>query len=414
MANTIVMAGLGFLFWIVAARFYAEAAVGLSSAIISAISFIALLSGLGLNVSLVRFLPTAQKPIDLINSCFTLSGIVALAVAVIFIAGLSIWSPALGLIREDPIFSVAFVSIVLVWTMSTLMDFIFIGRRRADLTLFKNTIISVLKIPLPIVLILSFKTFGIVASFGLATGIAVVISLLVFLPKAQDRYKPALKIDVDTVKVVRRYSVASYLASLLSTAPAVILPIMVINILGPVQNAYFYVAWLIASLLFAMPTAVAQSLFAEGAHFDAPLKANVVRSYKFIFMLLIPAIILLLLAGKWLLLAFGAAYSANAMALLTILSISSIFVGMNSVYLTILRITDRVVELVAICGFITIAVLTASYYITPTTGIIGIGYVWLVAQGATSLYVGWQLGRGFPTVSKTPQLKIESDEDDDG
>jgi hypothetical protein len=32
-------------------------------------------------------------------------------------------------------------------------------------------------------------------------------------------------------------------------------------------------------------------------------------------------------------------------------------------------------------------VLVASYLITPTTGIIGIGYVWIAAQGLVSVYV---------------------------
>ena len=80
MANTTVMTGLGFFFWIVVARFYSEAEVGLGAATISAISLLALFSRLGLDFALIRFLPKAEKPVELINSCFILSGIVALAV----------------------------------------------------------------------------------------------------------------------------------------------------------------------------------------------------------------------------------------------------------------------------------------------------------------------------------------------
>ena len=40
MLNAVVMSLLGFFFWMVAARFYTEAEVGLSSAIISAIIFL--------------------------------------------------------------------------------------------------------------------------------------------------------------------------------------------------------------------------------------------------------------------------------------------------------------------------------------------------------------------------------------
>jgi len=192
--------------------------------------------------------------------------------------------------------------------------------------------------------------------------------------------------DLGIIKDIRRYSAGNYFANLLGAAPALILPIMIVNLLGAEQNAYFYVALMVAGLLFAIPGAVSQSLFAEGSHFEAPLGVNVRRSFRFIFLLLIPAIIVLLLAGKWLLLAFGATYSANALMLLWILALSSLFIGVNNVYFTILRVRGRIRELVALCGFIAFAVLVGSYFITPATGIIGVGYVWIAAQGLVSIY----------------------------
>jgi len=81
MLNTGVMALLGFFFWMIVARFYTEADVGFSSAIISAINLLTLISLVGLNISLIRFLPQSDKPQDLINSCYTLSGLISLVVA---------------------------------------------------------------------------------------------------------------------------------------------------------------------------------------------------------------------------------------------------------------------------------------------------------------------------------------------
>ena len=63
---------------------------------------------------------------------------------------------------------------------------------------------------------------------------------------------------------------------------------------------------MIATLLLVIPMAVSQFLFAEGAHFEDDLELNVRRFYKFIFLLLITAFVLLLLLGRWLLLLFGA------------------------------------------------------------------------------------------------------------
>ena len=387
MANTFVTAGLGFLFWIVVARFYTETEVGLGSALISAMSLLAILSTLGFSFTLIRFLPKAEKPVDLINSCFTVSGIVALAVAGIFIAGLNHWSPAFYFVRENAIFSIAFAFFVLFWTLSGVMDSIFIARRRADFALWKNTLYSLLKIPLPVLLMLYFHSFGIIASWGLAIAFALVISLLLFMPRVQNHYKPLPKINLGILKHIQRYSAGNYLVSLLGAAQTLILPIMVVNLLGAEQNAYFYVAWMIATLLFAIPVAVSQSLFAEGSHFEHELRVNVLRSYKFIFLLLIPTIVLVLVVGKWLLLLFGASYSANALILLCILALSAIFVGVNCVYYSILRVEGRIRELVALYVFTTLAVLVGSYFITPITGIVGIGYTWIGAHGLVSVYV---------------------------
>ena len=100
-ANTIVLAGLGLVFWMIVARFYSEEEIGLGAAIISAASILALLSRPGLGIALVRFLPKADKPAEMINTFFIMSGVVAAVLAAIFVVGLNLWSPKLGFIRDN-------------------------------------------------------------------------------------------------------------------------------------------------------------------------------------------------------------------------------------------------------------------------------------------------------------------------
>jgi len=169
-------------------------------------------------------------------------------------------------------------------------------------------------------------------------------------------------------------------------APTVVLPIIVVNLLGPEQNAFFYIAWMVASLLIAIPNGVSRSLFAEDSHFENKLRENVIKSLKFTFLLLVPAIILLILVGKWLLLAFGQSYLVNALHLLWILIIPCLPLGINHIYSTILQATDRIKELLIIWGFIATGTLVVSYLIMPTIGIIGIGYAWLGVHSAVATY----------------------------
>jgi len=83
MASSVTAAGSGFFFWMIAARFYSAEDVGLASAIISAMGFLSMLSLLGFDISLMRFLPEREDKKELINTCLTVSFIFALALTAI-------------------------------------------------------------------------------------------------------------------------------------------------------------------------------------------------------------------------------------------------------------------------------------------------------------------------------------------
>jgi O-antigen/teichoic acid export membrane protein len=388
MTSTAVLTGLGFFFWMVVARYYSEYEVGVSAAIISVINLLAIISSLGLGSAITRFLPKAENPVGMINSSFIICGIFALVVTGIFLAGIDVFSKEINFIVDHIIFLLAFVVFTVCRPITILLGAIFVAKRRAEFTLVKNSIFAALKIPLPILLVMSLHAFGIVGSWGIAASIALVVSLFIFLPRIQRDYKPTLKINWDIMKLMWKYSAGSYLARIFFSAPALILPIIIVNNIGPEHNAYFYVAWTISSLLFAISHATARSLFAEGSHFEERLAPDVRRSFKFIAMLLIPAMILVVLLGKWLLLLFGESYSDNALKLLWILAFSSPFIAVNSIYTSILRVQYRIKELIALRASVAITVLVASALITPYVGITGTGYVWTGIQALVSVYAG--------------------------
>ena len=112
---------LGFVFWIIVARFYTPEDVGLASAAIAAIGLLALFSYLGLGAGLVRFLPGSGKDASsMVNTVFTISTLTSILAAFIFIAGLGFWSPALLFLRQNPIYLAAFVLFTIVFTLSSL------------------------------------------------------------------------------------------------------------------------------------------------------------------------------------------------------------------------------------------------------------------------------------------------------
>jgi O-antigen/teichoic acid export membrane protein len=392
-ANTAATSVLGFFFWMIVARFYSEADVGLASAITSAMSMVANLGLAGFNITLIRYLAKSNRPLDLINTCLNLSAVLSVIIGTVFIIGLDYWSPIMIFIKHNIIFSAAFVVFGAVTSLSLIIDSIYIAGRKSQFVLIKNVIISSTKILLPILLVLFFRSFGIVAAWGIATAFALVISLWFFVPYTYNHFRLRPLIDLSLMRGLWSYSFGNFFASTISLLPGWILPIIVVNVLGPEQNAHYYVAWMISSLLSAIPIASSNSLFAEGARFEENLWINFRRTLKFNYLLLIPSSLIFIILSSFILSFFGVNYSVNGATLLKLLAISALFNGIIHPYFTILRIQSKIKELIVLYLIQSIAVLVGCFVGARYFGLPGIGYVQISVLFVISIYVFCRLWR---------------------
>ena len=362
--------------------------VGLASAAISAMALLALLSTLGLDYGLIRFLPNAgAKAKDMINSSFIIGGAVAIVLSLIFLAGLPFWSPALVSIREHTVFFAAFVIFIVATIFQTFARQTFVAKRRTEFALWQGLIFGLLRfIPL-VALAPFFQTFGIFASWGIAVSIAMLFSIFFLLPKIQAGYRPLPAISKAAINEMLHFSFANYAANIFWAIPTCILPLMVVNILGAEQNAYFYIGWAVGSILFIIPVAASFSLFAEGSYNQEKLDEDVRRSLKLTLLIIIPAIIIIFFLGDKILLLFGTAYSENATRLLQILAISALPLSLNYIYFGVRRVEMKMKSVIAMSVSIAIATLVLSYILLPRIGIIGAGIAWLASQGIAALVV---------------------------
>ena len=378
----------GFVFWILAARLCRPEYVGQASAAISATILLAYLSTLGLGYGLVRFLPRpGEKSRVLMNSVFLLTALASLVFASIFLGGLSFWLPSLNFIRQSPIFLASFITFTIGMTLSLLFHSTFVARRTTSLQFAQNLIASITKLILIVVMAKFFTVFGIFASQGLGITIGVIISVFAFLPRVEPNYRPIPLFKKGAVDEIVRYSFGNYIAELLWIGPTFILPIMVLNIIGAEQNAYFYIAWAVGTFLGSMGMATSASLFAEGSFDEAKLRENLRRSVKLIVTLLLPMIILVFLIGDKLLLLFGEVYSDKATHLLWILAVASFPMSLNWVYFAVERVRKKTKNIIIIVGFIALTTLVLSYFLLPVLGILGVGIAWISSQGIGSLII---------------------------
>ena len=140
-----------------------------------------------------------------------------------------------------------------------------------------------------------------------------------------------------------------------------------------------------AGLLFAIPTAISASLFAEGSHKDASLPHDIKRSLKFIALLALPAAALLMALGDKLLLVFGRQYSQEGTGLLWLLSPSVLPLSLNALYLAAARVKKKMREVIVITAAIAVSTLGLSYILLPRLGILAPGAGWLAGQTLVAL-----------------------------
>lgn len=377
----------GFCFWIIAARLYTTNNVGLASAIISSATLIEMLSVLGLGYGLIRFLKTSVNTFKLINSVFTLTGLLSLAAAGIFVIGLGIWSPGLSIIRQDHIYLAIFILFVPILVLDDFTDTVMMARRQGRFVLIHNVIFNILKLALLALFAVFSDSLGIFGSWGTATFIALLISIFLLVPQALPGYRPFFVVDRKAVTNILHFSFLNYLGDLFWTMPGLILPIIVINQLGAESNAYFFIAWAMSAILTIIPGAIATSLLAEGSNDAVQLKSHVRRSLKMVAVLLVPsAVILWFLSDKFLLF-YGSQYAKNATTLLHWLVIAAFPVALNTVYFGVKRIQKKMKPVIFSAAFMAIIVVLMSYLLLPRMGINGIGIAWLTGQSMTAIII---------------------------
>lgn len=386
MLSTLMVSGSGFFMWMIAARLYPDSQVGLATALVSVISFIMNLSILGFNYSIIRFLPKSRNKNTLLSTSIMIVGLAAVVCAAVFLAFVPYLSPKLAFISEYPLTAAAFLFYAVAVAIDYATEAIFLALRQGKYIFMKNVGIVALKMLLP-VLFLPFGAFGLFMAWATAISSALIVSGYILLKKLRYKFRPSLrKINL---KQLMTFSSTNYIVSLTTIAPALILPVVIANTLGAASAAYFYVAFMIANLLYTIPYATTQSLFAEGSHDETKFLESIKKAVKLIGIILLPAILFLLIFGDYILLVFGKSYSTEGVSFLQLLAIAGIPVALNFIGLTVLNIHKRMKPLLSIniSGAAFILLLS---FVLKDYALTGIGIAWLLGHLLkTVLYAGY-------------------------
>jgi O-antigen/teichoic acid export membrane protein len=377
MMTSFAGAGFGFFFWMLAARLYSQADVGIATALMSSMGLLILFSRLGLDQSVIRFFPQRDKNLVLGTAIIIPTG-VALGAGLLFIAAVDIISPELAVVREiAPLYMVFLCAYSITWVIEGAFNAV----RRSDYYFFLNLLYgSRVLFLIPLVFL---GALGIFSSLGLSMVLALIVAAALL---SRCLIRPAAKVDRVFLREAWQFSAGAYIAGLLISAPNMAIPILVLHVLGPESTANYYITYAIVSILFMIPIAFTTSLFVEGSH-GAELKKSVQKSMVGMYALLIPAIIGLAIFGEQILNLIGKDY-VEGLFLLRILAASAIFVSICHTFISITKVNKDIRSLIVISSFICISLLGLGYTFMHQFGLVGMGYAWLITYVAGSLLVG--------------------------
>ena len=381
--NSFLTSILGFVFVTVTTRIVSTAEVGIYSTIIAVVGLLALLSKLGLDIGLVRYLPQSKDSNSLINSCFIIGIFTSTLLSIAFILGADYWVPSLAYPLSQPIFLFSFIGTVILSVLIGFQMNIFVSRRSTKYLIIRDSANNGLKIALTIVLVMISIQISAVDLFYIH-GFALLISIYLgfrLLKKVKTDYLAALEIDFLQIKTMVKFSLGTYISSLMGTGAQLALPLLVINILGAENTAYFYVAWTLRNLIEVIPGAISTSLFAEGVNCPGDLYYNAKKSIVVSYLITIPVIIAIAVFGSSFLLIFGENYAQNSYLLLVLFAVSVLFSSANQVIYNVKLVNTDMRFILLYTGVSGLGLLLFSSIFMSLFGLIGVGLGLMVSQG---------------------------------
>jgi O-antigen/teichoic acid export membrane protein len=364
--STVAVAAGGFVFWQIAARLFSAADVGRTSALITASALIANLALLGMQNSVIRFLHEWDDRAATMNTAVTVVTLGSVAGAVAFVAGVHWFAPELALLQR-PGSAALFVVFTAVLTLTLLNDNVFIGLQHSEHVAGRNAATVVLRL----VFAFACPALGALGLFTAYQG-AATLALLGYLVVLHRKLGMPTRLHFDTAKFAAmwRYSAGNYVATVLLLLPALVMPILVAQKLDPARAAYYYIASLIAGVLTFVPQATARSLFAQASADPGQLGGSLRRVVRLTLGAQLPALLVLVLTGPFVLRLFGPGY-ATAYPLLVVLAVSAALASVGFVGNTLMLIAGRLTLMCTLTGAAAVICVGGAYLLG------GRGLMWI-------------------------------------
>lgn len=396
--NVFVSAGLGQLSWLLAARLFSPAEVGVASAIITGTLLCGQLALLGFGSAAISLLVDHRhKPNEFLRTLFTTVALAGVIAGGVYLVVIGTGFREFETFAAEPWHAVVVLLTAGLMPIALLMDQTSIALRRADGVLVRSLAGGIIRLLILLVL-------GLMTVTGMLHSLAMLIAWLstVLVPcvlgNAQlRRALPGFSFRPSFAPGVARSALAlglpNHMLSVALQTPGLVLPTLVAQLLTPAANAYWYMAWMLAGLTFVIPASLGTSLFAEAANRPGALGAGIGGSIRASLAVGLLAAATLVVAANWLLGLLGAAYASEAITPLRILVLGVFPLAFTETYVGTCRARRNLKEPTVVYTVAGVAILLGAILAARGSGLNGVAATWLGAQTASGAWAAWRLYR---------------------
>jgi len=342
--TTVITAGLGFVYWWLAARLFPQAAVGFASALISAMSLLGTIGMMGLGTLLIGELPqqSGQRG-SLITVALLVAGGVSVVLGLLFVGIAPLVSAEFQPLTLGPLPLLLFTLGVALTGVTLVLDQALIGLLRGELQLWRNAVFAVAKllVLLPAgVWVADQSGLSIYATWALGN----LLSLLVLsgLVLRRRRHLTDIRPRWRMLQRLPGAALAHHALNLALQLPALGLPVIVTVLLSATLNAGFYMAWLLLHLVFAIPYTLTIVLYASGVADRATFAPKIRLTLGLALLLGVLSNLVLWVGADFLMGMFGPTYAAQAAWPLRIMGLGVFPLIIKDHYVATCRVHGRI------------------------------------------------------------------------
>lgn len=382
-ATTVLMAGGGAVFWVIAARLATPGDVGLAGSLVSAGDSLGLFAQLGLNIAILRTMPaSSRQAADVLTSSLVV--VVAGAGFALVYALLLPWtSPRLATVLDSPVAIGVFCVLVAATALNVLSDSVFLAINRVWSYLHLNGILMGLaKCVLPF-LLAGAGALGLYGSVGGAILCCAVASVWVILRHVPGRRSLSPSPEL---LATRRFAAAGYVTYVLTVLPLLVFPLIVINALGPAHGGAYFISFQVVTLLHAVVLAVANSAYAESERAEHHRHRVVRKGGLTLMVCSVAGCLAMTVLAPYFLSIFGPHYVDTGTATLRVLSLATVGAAFNYWSAMRLRLASNLAAMILVQLVSTTVMLVLAVALAPY------GTVWVAAAWGIGHVVGGVLG----------------------